>query len=443
MAVDVSLDLARQWANELFQLSLQDKGPGRSMIQDFAMSILARTDPDRALELLHQMDLSEEPQGNGVWLPHMQLVQQVFMTLVRRDGENALPILEREAAFMGSQGFYPYSSLGQATTVAVGKDWTDNRQHGIQVQQSVLNLAFSRYSQTGHTYPEDLDFGKMLQQFAGSLPFDSVQPALHLVVTNLLATDTNKYRFQAQVYTREGESARADNAIDAAILWLGMLINRDPDLVHQLESTRPELQTGLEYVKTGRSRSMNFRAIPPSAPNAQARRQDVEGEMDALSLCRTNVDAAIARAEQLPDAQRLNTELEIARRVAGDHPDQAAKLIAEVKSSSPANDDKTQINMISAQAYVAAAQDNQSELHALLERGFELTNRIALGEQKGIVIGPGPLLQIGMQNDPELTTTFLRDLPPSQMKAYLLMGAASALRMANMGRRLPMRSGPN
>jgi hypothetical protein len=43
------------------------------------------------------------------------------------------------------------------------------------------------------------------------------------------------------------------------------------------------------------------------------------------------------------------------------------------------------------------------------------------------VVGLGPLAQIGMQNDPELTTTFIEALPPSYVKAELLLGAASAL----------------
>jgi hypothetical protein len=54
------------------------------------------------------------------------------------------------------------------------------------------------------------------------------------------------------------------------------------------------------------------------------------------------------------------------------------------------------------------------------------------------VVGLGPLAQIGMQNDPELTTTFIEALPPSYVKAELLLGAASAL---DLRMRLPLRSG--
>jgi len=81
---------------------------------------------------------------------------------------------------------------------------------------------------------------------SGGLPFDSVQPALRLLVKNLLATDTRKYQFVAEVHTTDGKSAKADNVIDTTMLVFGMLINRDTELVRELESNRPELQTILE-----------------------------------------------------------------------------------------------------------------------------------------------------------------------------------------------------
>jgi len=87
---------------------------------------------------------------------------------------------------------------------------------------------------------------------SGGLPFDSVQPALRLLVKNLLATDTRKYQFVAEVHTTDGKSTKADNVIDTTMLVFGMLINRDPELVRELESNRPELQTILEYTKETR-----------------------------------------------------------------------------------------------------------------------------------------------------------------------------------------------
>jgi hypothetical protein len=101
-------DLARAWANELFVLAQKE---GATADQAFAMSILVRLDPDRAIELLHAMDSDPGSFSNAVTTPQMQLAQQVFEALVTRDGESALPIVEREAAFMGSAGRYPYSAL--------------------------------------------------------------------------------------------------------------------------------------------------------------------------------------------------------------------------------------------------------------------------------------------------------------------------------------------
>jgi hypothetical protein len=424
-------DLARAWANELFVLAQKE---GATADQAFAMSILVRLDPDRAIELLHAMDSDPGSFSNAVTTPQMQLAQQVFEALVTRDGESALPIVEREAAFMGSAGRYPYSALGYAASEATSKFWGNNNQHAIQVEQSVLDLAFSRYSQTSPTYFDNMDFGRMLQVLAGGLPLESVQPALHLLVKNLLATDVSKYEFHAEVFTSDGKSAKADNAIDAGILSLGSLMTRDPELVQQLESTRPQLQTALEYAKPGHMRSLRFGgrvgARKPQLPNP-----DAEAQSDALSLAHINADAAIARAEQLPAGpKRASTLLNVARRIAGDHPEQAANLIAEAKGEG-ANDDAAQLNIISAEAYVAAAAGN-SGLHDLLQQGFSLATRLA-SEEHGDFAG-APLVQIGIQNEPDLTVAFLRSLPPSFMKAELLMNAAAAL---NLHGRLPFRSG--
>jgi hypothetical protein len=54
-----------------------------------------------------------------------------------------------------------------------------------------------------------------------------------------------------------------------------------------------------------------------------------------------------------------------------------------------------------------------------------------------LVAGLALLVQ-GMQNDPNLTMSFIEGLSPSFMKAELLVGAASALSL----RRLPFSSRP-
>jgi hypothetical protein len=73
-----------------------------------------------------------------------------------------------------------------------------------------------------------------------------------LLVKNLLTTDTSKYQFTAEVFAAGGQTAAAHNAINATIFALGTLINRDPELVKELESSRPELQKGLEFMQEGR-----------------------------------------------------------------------------------------------------------------------------------------------------------------------------------------------
>jgi hypothetical protein len=363
--------------------------------------------------------------------------------LVERDGVSALPLLEQEAERLGAQGHYPYAALGYAAMQSTLKDWGNDNQHAIRVLQSVFDPAFARYSQNAHGYFDDFEFGKMLQVLAGGLPFDSVQPALRMLVKNLLATDTAKYQFEAEVYTSEGKSAKVHNAIDATLLFLGTLINRDPELVEQLKSTRPELQTGLEYTKAGRARSVSFG--PGERPQSmQSPDPGAETRMDALRLSHINAEAAIAKAKELPDDdKRVSTMLEVARGIAGDDPARAAELIAEIQSGNRPIDDQMHLNLISAQAFVAAAQNKKDELHELLQSGFESANNLILEQQRTggihVAAGLGTLVQLGMQNDPDLTVAFIESLSLSNMKAELLLGAAAAL---SLGRRLPLSSRP-
>jgi hypothetical protein len=434
-------DLGQEWANELFAISFETKGTQRSWAQSTAMSVLARLDPDRALELLHSMSM-EEPEANwGISPAKMQLAQQVFQVLVERDGASGLPQLEQEAEAMGNEGHYPYAALGYATMQASSKDWGKDNQRAIQILQSVFDPAFARYSQSRHGYSDDFQFGRMLDVLAGGLPFDSVQPALRLLVKNLLATDTRMYQFEAEVHTSDGKTAKAENAIDATILVYGMLINRDPELVRELESSRPELKMVLEYTKEGRQRSI----VGPRRPQVMRSGDSAdEIRMDAVGLSHSNAEVAIAKMQQLPDDdKRASAMLEVARGVAGDHPERAAELIAETQPKTQPTDDELHFNLISAQASVAASQNKQAVLHNLLQRGFESANHILVEQQRTGEIhffpGLGPLVQVGMQNEPELTTSFIDSLPASYLKADVLLGAASAL---GMERRLPLSNRP-
>jgi hypothetical protein len=435
-------DLGREWANEVFTLSFQTKADERSLLQNRAMRILIRSDPGRAVELLHSLNIEDPVADWAISPPEMQLVDEVFRVLVARDGANALPLLQQEAERLGVQGHYPYAALGYAAMQATTKDWGSDNQRAIRVLRSVFEPAFARYSQNAHGYLDDVEFGKMLQVLSGGLPLVSVQAALRMLVKNLLATDTRKYQFEAEVYTNDGQTAKVHNTIDATILLFGTLINRDPDLAQELGSTRPELQTALEYTKEGRERLLSIRGQRPQI--LQSADAAYENRMDALHLSHINPEAAIAKAERLPhDDKRASTMLEVACGIAGDYPERARELVAEAQSENKPIDDQLSLNLIAAQAFVAAAQNKKDELHELLERGFKSAHRIILQQQKTgdiqFVAGLVPLVQIGMQNDPDLTIAFIESLSPSYLKAQLLGAGASAL---SLRMRLPPSSRP-
>lgn len=430
MALHLDADVGREWANELFTFSSQAKG---GQPQYAAIGMLIELEPGRALELLHSLNIEEPVPKWATTPPEMQLVHEIFQVLVKRDGASALPLLEQESDRLGHQGHYPYAALGDAAMQATSKDWGADNQRAIRLLQSVFEPAFARYSQSTHSYYDDFEFGRMLQAFAGDLPFDSVQPALRLLVRNLLATDTRNHQFELEAYTTDGKTVKVHNTIDATLLFFGMLINRDPELVQQLESTRPELQPTLEYAKGGRL-SMHFHAPRSSSRLGQ------ETSMDAVHLSLVNPEAAIAKAEQLPDDQRPNTMLDVARNIAGNYPERAAELIAEIQRGNKPADDEMYVNLISAQAFVAAAQNKKDELRGLLQRGFDSANRAILEQQRTggthFFNGLGSLAQIGIENAPDLTITFIEGLSPSYLKAELLLGAATDL---STGMRVPIR----
>jgi len=430
MVSQLNPDLGREWANELFALSLQVKVSRRSQVQSTALDILIRLDPDRALDLLHQLSPEDPEAKSDNWPPQTRLAHKVFDILVMRDGENALPVLQQEADRMGLQGHYPYAALGYATMQASNKYWGNDNPRAIRLLESVFQPAFARYSQAPRTYFDDYEFGGMLQVLAGGLPFDSVQPALHLLVKNLLATDTSKYQFTAEVINVNGQSAPAHNAIDAAIFLFGSLINRDPDLAKELASSRPQLQKGLEFTKEGQQRSSMF---GPALPEQGQAAGVNEMYQDAVRLALSNPAEAIAMAERLPDGTRTIVLLQVARMVSRYDPARAATVIAEVQQENkPPMDEETLVDIISAQAFVAAGQNNQSALHDLLRQGFAAANHTLLeqqGARRNYVSIPAlsPLAYIGMEKDPDFTIPFVEGLPASRVKAEVLLDAAHAL----------------
>jgi hypothetical protein len=156
--------------------------------------------------------------------------------------------------------------------------------------------------------------------------------------------------------------------------------------------------------------------------------------VDALRLSSANPESAIAKAGEVQDpALRDVTKLDVARGVARKDPGKAAQLIDEVQKTSPTPDKEAQLNLICAQADIAARQGRGDELRQLIQQAFalasqivsELQNSNALDDNRGL----GHLSQIAMQTNPDLLLTFVRSLPPSVMKADMLWGAAAALQL--------------
>jgi len=133
------------------------------------------------------------------------------------------------------------------------------------------------------------------------------------------------------------------------------------------------------------------------------------------------------------DDKEPATALEVARGVARRRPEEAAKLIDKAQNSGGSEDSKRQLSAISAQVSVAAAQNKRDELQQLLERGFELAGPMlaesSWPDARLLIPGVASMVQIGVQNYPDMTVNFFSNLPPMRVKAELLMSAAAALQL--------------
>lgn len=428
----VSPVLGREWADESLILSAQLEPEGRSQVQTRALRLLVHLDSTKGLEHLHQMN-DVDREGKPATLPAApEAAQQVFATSVSRDGESALPTLEQEAERLGLQGHYPYAALGYAVVDASNKYWGNDDPRAVRILQSIFQQAFARYSQTPRDYFDDCEFGRMLQVLAGGLPFESVQPALHMVVKNLLTTDTNKYHFRAELYGARGESlAAVHNAIDAALLQLGSLVVRDSELTQELKTSRPQLLRALEAITNNEQCSGSFGPELSSQNPSTAKYQETYQE--AIHLSHVNANEAIAKAEQLPADMRNVALLQVARGIARYDPERAAAVIAKVQQENGYVDEQTSLDIISAQAFVAAGQNNDTAIHDILQHGFDLAKHIIVEQQNSpgnrfslMAVLP-PLIHIGMENEPDFTISFVEGLGPSRLKGELLLVAADGV----------------
>jgi hypothetical protein len=414
-------ELARQWIDELFALSLeQRKGSPVVVTQQMAITDLSQIDPDAALNLLNRMSTTNANQKQAMISAKSAAASPIFAALIARDGVNALPVVEHEAELLAIDDTYPYGALGAAANAAAMKDWRSNRDRAVSLIQATFERAFARYRDRPASYSEDYAFGDMLIHLGGSLPNEVLRPALDLLVQNLLMTDTKAYQVQAQMFACDGREVKADNAIDAVLLRLAALMNRvDPELAQHLQEGRPALRAAIEETTAGCQRALK---IGPNPQNTRLRNPNVQLQADAMQFEHINTDAAIAKAQQITDENlRVQTLLRIAGDIAENEPERAAKLVIDAEMNLKNADARMQLNLITAEASVAAAQQKNDNVRELLQRGFEIAMT------KGAEGASGPLLRIAIQNDPSFAMMFLQNLPPSPEKAQLLVEVASEL----------------
>jgi hypothetical protein len=85
-------DLGRDWPNELFTLSSQTKREDqRSFMQNHAMGMLTRLDPDRALEVLNSMNI-QEPSAWAASAPERSWCRRYSGFVFPRGSQRTAPV---------------------------------------------------------------------------------------------------------------------------------------------------------------------------------------------------------------------------------------------------------------------------------------------------------------------------------------------------------------
>jgi hypothetical protein len=424
--------LAREWAEELFALSLKAEDHERLSSQEHAVILMAGIDPERGRELLHSMPPlkmdSEEEQ------PKMLAAWTLFGGLAARDGIAVVPLLDQEAELLAREGHYPYTAMMKGAVEAGFQQRRQARFARVEneqalkdyrqfVQQQFDKIA-ARYYGSTPTFADDVEFGHAIQTAAHWVSQESVRSALRVTVKNFLSTTAPKtLTGKLTLTTRDGRSFTADNSLDKALLPLTLFISGiDPELSAQLQSTRPQLKAASQMTKDAQHGSDITGTIMIPDSNRNTLRE-------APLLANQNPDLAIAKLQQLPEGQdRTIAMLSVATTIAENDPQRADKLITDTPGY--ANDDYINSQRMLSRATVATKQRKLDEFQRLFK---EISDMYRLRDPRKTPAGLyltalEGFVRLGAKDATDFTIDLVQKVPETEVKARLLWAAASAIR---------------
>lgn len=424
--------LGNQWAHELFELGKQRRVRSPGMVQLFAINSIAGSDPKEALNMMADVDPEAiTPQDDEYPGPTIatKLPQNLFVGMVRVDGNEVMPRIRQVAESLGAKGRYPYGAVMAAALETKDKAIIEN----------TVRQLLTRYQQRIDSPILSFDFADMLNSSETHWPKGLLKQAIDAAVDGLEQyplTDDNK-EYEA-AYTTKERSATAHGPVEIGLLRIAWLIRRDePELWAKLLKAHPNLATFPAEGFGKGAHSMTLRLShgessgPPTAEDIKYDLMDqirrlVPDEPDKAMAAINNIQDAETKAEALSMAAQLLADANRSQQAA-EFAAQAQQIVANVRAP------QVKFQAACARLQADAANKNRSALPQDLDEVFQLADRLmrnAREEKKDTFDVVEPLsrtFSIVMQVEPELTAAHIDEISLPFEKASLLSDAAAWL----------------
>ncbi len=423
--------LASQWAEEALAFA-QELTPGddRDSVYASAIPVLARRDPEHALEVFRTVpaEAATSPAFNFA-------LQGLFATLVREQGSEGMDLVRQEALRLSQASYYPYSAVLNASRELHSSD--------AQLRQALFYESASAYNQGTDSPESDAEFARMLQREGPRVPLPAAQLAYHSLVDKLLARAEREDQQASALSSSDSSSSSSPSAspardsADSLLRRLLPVLQRiDPELRQQVLEERPSVAAS-SVVGNGVSRAGLF--FPsggfgpsPSRPQ-QARMGDQQQEFMQYSQARRNpagaLTASTAISDPLPRALALvGAAAGLARK---DPAGASTALQQALDAAGQITDPGQQLQVAVTMTMVTAQMKDSAALRTILQRGFQAADTLQQSDDEAASSRAQSTLQrlarSGFQQDPALTLSFVNQERVPVTQAELLIEGAEAI----------------
>ncbi len=425
--------LAKQWANEMFDLGTSLGGAKATFAQAMAIGSLASKQPQDALELLKKLDTSAVSDRSSQFAGIDALsgtILNTFRQFARKEGKPGMPVLLSVAATLGEKGRYPYSAV-----MFAARDTKDE-----ELIEATARQLYARFEERMDAPTSGYDFAMMLSGNESVWPKELLKPALDLALEGILRypiTDANK-TLEMTMRTPNG-SVTAKGPVELGLVHIAPMVKRvDPELWEKTVKKYASIEAAASLWKdssdvSGLSQTFRFNT-PGTQPSADD--QQEEALMQLRGLVWQDPDKAEQAMASLSDPKmRADAYSFAAQAWASSDPARAARAAAEAqKSVVEIKDPRVLLGPACAKLQADAATGNQVVLAEDLDKAFQLANKVLALMREDDKSSPMEVVEplsnaanAAMKVEPELTLAHIETLSFPLDRAQLYAAAASAL----------------